>query len=62
MAAKKKTRKKSVGRDRKLIAGKQDHEVAYEAKNSGVSKSRVKAARKAAGPSRKKVRKKLGGR
>jgi hypothetical protein len=61
MAAKKKVRKKSVSRDRKLVAGRQKHEVAYEARRSGKSTSRVKAARKAAGPSRKKVRKKLAG-
>ena len=65
MAAKKsrkKTRKKSaknVGRDRKLVAGGQNYEVAYEAKKSGTSRARVKSARKAVGPSRKKVRKKL---
>lgn len=41
MAAKKKA-KKSVDRDRKLIAGKQDHEVSYEARRSGVSKKTVK--------------------
>ena len=65
MAAKKKAKKKSakrnVSRDRKLVAAGQDYEIAYEAKKSGVSKARVKATRKAAGPSRKKVRKKLRG-
>jgi hypothetical protein len=57
--AAKKSAKKSVARDRKLIAGKQDHEVGYEARRSSVSKKAVKKARAAAGPSRKNVRKKL---
>lgn len=59
MAAKKKSAKKNISRDRRLVAATQKHEVAYEAKKSGVSKERVKAARKAAGPSRKKVREEL---
>ncbi|MBY3384026.1 DUF3606 domain-containing protein [Rhizobium laguerreae] len=40
--------------DRAKVAGGQDHEVRYEAKNKGVPKETVKKAVKSAG-SRKKV-------
>lgn len=41
--------------DRARVAGGQDHEVAYEAKKEGVTKSAVKDAVKDVGNSRKKV-------
>ncbi len=41
--------------DRAKVAGGQDHEVRYESKKTGASKSDVKDAVKAAGNSRKKV-------
>ena len=41
--------------DRARVAGKQDHEVRYEAKKEGVSKAEVKDAIKEAGNGRKKV-------
>ena len=41
--------------DRAKVAGGQDHEVRYEAKKEGVSKSDVKKAVKSVGNSRKKV-------
>jgi hypothetical protein len=50
---------RSTGRDRKLVAGGQKHEVAYEARKSGSSPAQVKAAVKSAGNSRKKVEQKL---
>lgn len=46
--------------DRAKVAGKQDHEVAYEAEKTGASKAEVKDAVKSAGNSRKKVEEKLG--
>jgi hypothetical protein len=45
--------------DRRLVAGGQKHEVAYEAKKTGASASDVKRAVKATGNSRKAVEKKL---
>lgn len=45
--------------DRPKVAGKQDHEVDYEAKKTGASKSQVKDAVKSEGNSRKAVEKKL---
>ena len=45
--------------DRARVAAGQDHEVAYEAKKEGVSKTEVKDAVKAAGNSRDKVEDKL---
>ena len=45
--------------DRARVAAGQDHEVAYEAKKEGVSKSKVKDAVKQAGNSRDKVEDKL---
>ena len=46
--------------DRARVAGKQDHEVKYEAGKTGASKADVKAAVKSEGNSRKAVEKKLG--
>ena len=45
--------------DRAKVAGKQDHEVAYESKKTGASKGEVKEAVKSAGNSRKMVEAKL---
>jgi hypothetical protein len=45
--------------DRAKVAGKQDHEVRYEANKTGKSKEAVKEAAKDVGNSRKKVEKKL---
>jgi len=45
--------------DRARIAGKQAHEVSYEAKKTGAKPAEVKAAVKAAGNSRKAVEKHL---
>ncbi|SEH24130.1 DUF3606 domain-containing protein [Rhizobium sp. NFR12] len=45
--------------DRARVAAGQDHEVAYEAKKEGVSKTEVKDAVKSAGNSRDKVEDKL---
>ena len=55
-------KKTSRGRqqDRARVAGRQDHEVGYEAKKTGKSRSQVKKAAKKAGPSRKKVERALG--
>lgn len=51
----------ATGRDRKLVAGGQKHEVAYVAKKTGSSPAQVKAAVKSVGNSRKKVESKLNG-
>lgn len=45
--------------DRAKVAGKQDHEVAYEANKTGKSKEAVQKAIKSEGNSRDKVEKKL---
>ena len=45
--------------DRRLVAGKQDHEVRYEAEKMDVSKDQVRDAVKSEGNSRKKVERKL---
>jgi hypothetical protein len=45
--------------DRARVAGKQGHEVSYEAKKTGKSKAKVKRAVKRSGPSRKKVERAL---
>ncbi|MBG9387718.1 DUF3606 domain-containing protein [Caenimonas aquaedulcis] len=45
--------------DRRLVAGEQKHEVAYEAKKTGASAADVKRAVKSGGNSRKSVEKKL---
>lgn len=55
------TSRNSTGRDRKLVAGGQKHEVAYEAKKTGASTRQVKEAVKSAGNSRKKVESRLNG-
>ena len=54
--------KSSRGRaqDRANVAAGQDHEVRYEAKKEGVSKTEVKKAVKEVGNSRKKVEAELG--
>ena len=62
MAAKKQAPANSVLRDRKLVAGEQEHEVRYEAWKSNASTARVKAARNAVGASRVEIRKNLRGR
>ena len=46
--------------DRARVAGGQDYEVGYEAKKTGTSRKQVKRAVKTAGPSRKKVARRLG--
>lgn len=51
--------KRGRAQDRAKVAGGQDHEVRYEAKKEGVSKSDVKAAVKKVGNSRKKVENEL---
>jgi uncharacterized protein DUF3606 len=53
--AKTKKSRISRGRDRKLVAGKQKHEVRYTAKKAGVKGKAVKKAVKRAGHSRKKI-------
>jgi len=45
--------------DRRNVAAGQDHEVRYEAKKEGVSKTKVKQAVKEVGNSRAKVEAKL---
>ena len=59
--AKKSNAKTARGRklDRKLVAGKQRYEVAYEARKTGKSAEAVKKAVKPAGNSRKKVEREL---
>ncbi len=54
-----KSTSKGTSRDRKLVAGQQDHEVNYESKKTGASKEQVKKAIKKAGNKRKEVEKKL---
>jgi hypothetical protein len=49
------TKKRSRGRDRKLVAGGQRHEVRYTSKKAGVKGGAVKKAVKRVGSSRKKV-------
>jgi hypothetical protein len=46
--------------DRVKVAGRQDHEVRYEAGKTGASKDAVKSAVRSMGNSRKKVEDKLG--
>lgn len=55
------TNRNSTGRDRKLVAGGQKHEVAYAAKKTGSSTKEVKQVVKSVGNSRKKVEQKLSG-
>jgi len=52
--------KRGRAQDRRRVAGGQDYEVRYEAKKTGKSKRKVKRATTAAGPSRKKVERRLG--
>ncbi|MCP2213952.1 DUF3606 domain-containing protein [Bradyrhizobium diazoefficiens] len=59
MAAKKKTAR-GRKQDRARVAGGQNYEVRYEAKNTGRSASAIKKAVKKIGNSRKKVEKRLG--
>lgn len=59
MEAKMATTTRGRNQDRARVAAGQDHEVAYEAKKEGVSKTKVKDAVKAAGNSRDKVEDKL---
>ena len=47
-------------RDRKLVAGRQKHEVRYTAKKAGAKPKAVKKAVKRVGNSRKKVERALG--
>jgi hypothetical protein len=54
-------RNSSSGRDRKLVAGEQKHEVAYVARKTGSTTKQVKAAVKAVGNSRAKVESRLSG-
>jgi hypothetical protein len=51
----------SRSRDRKLVAGRQKHEVRYTAKKAGVKAKAVKKAIKRAGHSRTKVERVLSG-
>lgn len=55
MATKKSTTKKGRSQDRKLVAGKQPHEVKAVAKKTKKSAKKVRAAVKKVGNSRKKV-------
>ena len=45
--------------DRAKVAGRQDHEVKYEAGKTGASKAEVKSTVKSVGNSRRKVEEKL---
>ncbi|MFC3166933.1 DUF3606 domain-containing protein [Paracoccus fontiphilus] len=51
--------KRGRAQDRRLVAGKQDHEVRYEARKMDVSKDEVRDAVKSEGNSRTKVERKL---
>jgi hypothetical protein len=53
------TTSRGRSQDRAKVAGGQDHEVRYEAKKEGVSKSKVKDAVKKVGNSRSKVENEL---
>jgi uncharacterized protein YjbK len=52
--------KRGRAQDRRLVAAGQDYEVEYEAKKTGKSKKRIKHVLQAAGPSRKRVERRLG--
>jgi hypothetical protein len=52
-------KRSSRGRDRKLVAGGQRHEVGYTAKKAGVKGRAVKKAVNRVGNSRKKVERAL---
>ncbi|QDA36911.1 DUF3606 domain-containing protein (plasmid) [Paracoccus liaowanqingii] len=47
------------GQDRRLVAGKQEHEVRYEAKKMDVPKDEVRDAIASEGNSRDKIERKL---
>ena len=53
---------RSRGLDRKLVAGRQKHEVRYTAKKTGAKPKAVRQAVKRVGHSRKRVENALGGR
>ncbi len=55
MATKKSKTKKGRNQDKRLVSGKQKHEVATVAKKTKKSAKKVKAAVKKVGHSRKKV-------
>jgi hypothetical protein len=55
MAKRAKKSRSSRSRDRKLVAGRQKHEVRYAAKKSGVKGKAIKRAVKRVGHSRKKI-------
>jgi uncharacterized protein DUF3606 len=55
MAKRTKTSRTGRSRDRKLVAGRQKHEVRYTAKKAGVKGRTVKKAVKRIGSSRRKV-------
>lgn len=52
---------RNINSDRKRVAGGQEHEVKYEARKMGVSKSAVTEAIQEVGNSRGKVEKRLKG-
>ena len=60
MARSTKKSRTSRSRDRKLVAGRQKHEVRYTAKKSGVKGKSVRKAVKRVGHSRSKVERVLG--
>jgi len=60
MAAKKKLTSRGRKQDRARVAGRQAHEVGYEAKKTKTSRSAVKKAVKKVGNIRKKVERMLG--
>jgi hypothetical protein len=61
MATRAKKSRSSRSRDRKLVAGRQKHEVRYAAKKAGVKSKAVKKAVKRVGHSRGKVERVLSG-
>src|SRR5687767_11642984 len=61
MSMAKRAKKSSRRRDRKLVAGRQRHEIRYTAKKAGVKSKAVKKAVKRAGHGRKKIEQVLKG-
>jgi len=59
MAKTQKQSSRGRAQDRARVAGGQDYEVRYEANKSGKSSAAVKKAVKKAGPSRKRVERRL---
>lgn len=53
------TNRSGRGKDRKLVAGRQKHEVGYTAKKTGVKGKAVKKAVKRVGNSRRRVERAL---